>query len=178
MMLNLDDAKMHTLTREQWEEKHTEMRLRLQNDHGVPARRATLRATAIMQQRYGKQPPGPPSKLKVLVTAAVALARKDDDMSWDWTKGAWKALRGAAAAAFATVIVPALLLFAIAIGTKFDEHGEVAAAGVPSWLAPVVAIIIAAAVSWLRNRINIKHPNNPMKKLGAQVRPKLNPNTK
>lgn len=176
-MLNLDGER-GSLTHEQWEAKFTEVRLTLQNDHGVPSRRAFTRARAIMEQKYGPQPPGPPSKLKIALTAALALARKDSDMSWDWTKGAWKALRGAAAAAVATVIVPALLMFAIEVGSQFDETGEVAGAGVPKWLAPVVAIIIAAGISWARNRINIKHPDNPMKKLGAQVRPKLNPASK
>ena len=92
------------------------------------------------------------------------------DMNWDWTKTAWKALRGAMAAGLA--------VFALGVLEEFKETHELEAAGVPGWMVPLGVMLVGFAVSWFRNRISITKPDlNYVKKLGAVIQPKLQSKT-
>jgi hypothetical protein len=87
-------------------------------------------------------------------------------MQWDWTKTAWKAIRGAGAAAVAY----AVLLF---LGA-FDTEAEQLAAGVPAWAAPAGAVAVGFVISAVRNWITINRPEwNVVKAVGRTVRPAL-----
>ncbi len=167
------DLPVSTLTPERWEAEFDKKRLELQNDEGVPARRAMLRSRALTELKFGRQPPGPPGALSwaTAIIKAVWGFKKGGDMKWDWTKTLWKSMRGALAALLATVIVPAVLAAVIMFVEGYDSAEELKAAGVPPWLAPLAAIVTLFAASWIRNMIAVKYPNmNLVKKAGFQVK--------
>ena len=87
-------------------------------------------------------------------------------MDYEWTKTLWKSVRTAAM----VVVVGGVYSF---LG-GFDSPEELEAAGVPAWLAPVGATVIAAGVTAIRNWIAVNRPQwNVVKKAGAKVQPVL-----
>ena len=83
------------MTQGEWDAKFTETRLALINDHGVPARRAMLRARVLCETRHGERPAGPPGHLKLgarLLGGGEAV--KTLKKVWDWLNGK-KTLLGA-----------------------------------------------------------------------------------
>ena len=83
------------MTQQEWDEKFTEIRLALINDHGVPARQAMLRARPLTAKRHGERPAGPPGHLKLgarLLGGGEAV--KTLKKVWNWLNGK-KTLLGA-----------------------------------------------------------------------------------
>lgn len=120
-------------------------------------------AHRLMRKSHGYEPPG---WLGAALKALFGFAKSGGTMNWDWTKTLWKSVRGALGAA---VVVGVLALLG-----AFDTTEELTASGMPTWLAPVVAMGVAALISWLRNWISISRPQwNVVKKAGDKIRPAL-----
>lgn len=76
------------MTQEEWDAEFNRKRLELQNDHGVPARRAMLRARAVTEKVFGERPPGPPGHIKLAVRAFGGGAAVQKLKSfWNWLNG-------------------------------------------------------------------------------------------
>ena len=76
------------MTQAEWDAEFTKKRLELQNDHGVPARRAWERANAITEKSWGKRPGGPPGHIKLAVRAlAGGEGVKKLKSGWNWLDG-------------------------------------------------------------------------------------------
>ena len=76
------------MTQGEWDEKFTEIRLSLINDHGVPSRQAMLRARPLTAKRHGERPDGPPGHLKLgarLLGGGEAV--KTLKKVWNWLNG-------------------------------------------------------------------------------------------
>lgn len=117
----------------------------------------------LMRKRHGCEPAG---WFGAAFKALFGFARMGGNMSWDWTKTLWKAIRGALGAALAVAVLSFL--------GAFDTKAELGAAGVPDWLAPLGAVVVGFVVSWVRNWLSINRPEwNVVKKTGEKVRPAL-----
>ncbi len=164
-MAHRDDLAVSTLTPEQWEAEFDKIRLDLQNNRGVPARRAMLRARTLTEQKFGRQPPGPPGALSwaaAIIRAAFAVKKGGLDMKFLKNKAIWKMMRTAGTVALAG--------FVFDVASKMDEAGELEALGLPGAIAPLAAMSVAALITLGRNWIAVKHPNlNLAKKAGDAV---------
>jgi hypothetical protein len=89
---------------------------------------------------------------------------KGDKMDFSWAKNFWKAIRGGAGAYFALALIGFL--------EQYNEAGELTDAGLPGGFATLAVVIVAFAISSIRNWISVKHPDaNVIKKIGAKVKP-------
>lgn len=164
-MIHRLDLPVSTLTPKQWEAEFDKKRLELQNDEGVPARRAMLRSRALTELKFGRQPPGPPGALSwaaAIIKAAFAAKKGGLDMTFLKNKAIWKMVR--------TAGVVALAGFVFNVASKMDEAGELEALGLPGGLAPLAAMGVASLVTLGRNWMAVRHPNlNLVKKVGDAV---------
>lgn len=145
------------VSRAAWKAIFDETRASLINDHGVHAREASLRARAVTERRLGAQPPG---LLSAVIKAGLGLLTTGGEMKWDWTKTAWKSIRGFLAAS-------ALVGF-LYFGGLLDTAGELEAIGVPKLIAPLIAIGVVSAISGVRNWVAINRPHWNIVKLAGQ----------
>ena len=118
-----------SVTHDEWKAKFNEIRLHLQNDRGVPAREATLRARVITGRRHGKQPPGLPLKARV---ALWWLGRKLKGVKPMEVSMLWKKV--IVALLFGIGAVSATLNLALADGVMSGQD----------WMAVVTAFVGAA----------------------------------
>jgi len=104
----------------------------------------------------------------VAVLRLLAFLAKGDKMDFSWAKNFWKAIRGGAAAYFALALIGFL--------EQYNEAGELAEAGLPGGLTTLAVVVVAFAISSIRNFISIKFPDaNVVKKIGAKIKPAAKP---
>lgn len=97
-----------------------------------------------MRRRHGPEPPG---------TAGLALKTirrlltSGGDMKFDWLKNIWKGVRGA--------LLTAIIMVALTFLGMIDTEQEILALGIPAWLAPILILVVGAAIPMLRNWLKI-----------------------
>jgi hypothetical protein len=152
------------ITRKEWDDHFWQhFRVLRKQDPTRPIEECRKEAYSATEGLHG---PRPPSWKWLLVKLGWHLVRSEGNVKWDWTKTLWKAVRGALGAA--------LVMTVLAFFGAFDTAAELEEAGMPGWLAPAAAMLVAFIVSWIRNWTSVNHPEwNVVKKVGAKVQPKL-----
>jgi hypothetical protein len=136
------------LTRREWDRKMKEVLVDLFQDYPFePPDWRVKTAHRHMRRYYGPRPPG---RVGLIVRALVRYLRasEEEKMDFSWTKNVWKGIKGA--------LLVGVGVFLLSVLGALDTEGEALALGFPKFVAPIIVLLVGAAIPMVRNYFKVK----------------------